>query len=631
MASRIAGITIEIGGDTTNLQKSLKGVDASIRSTQSALKDVNNLLKLDPTNTDLLRQKQQLLRDTVEQTKQRLEQLKQAQAQMDASGVDKNSAEYQALQREIIATEQALKKAQAAANGFHPSLERIKASAQKASEGLKEAAAKTRALSTAAAAALTSIGALGYKAMATADDLLTLSAQTGISTTQLQQFSYAADRVDVSVDSIAKAVNKLKTKIDPTNKTLAQLGVSAVNADESLRDASDVFFDVLQALSKVENETERDQLAMELFGKSANELATIIDDGGESLRKYSVEASKVGAVMSKETLQALGEMNDEIDKLKAQGMAVLIQTGAKALKALSPLLKQVADGVGKIFAWLSTLSPETLKMIAIVLTAVAAISPLLSILGTLASAIAFLASPVGIAVAAIVALIAIGVALWKNWDTIKSKASAFASTLRTNFNNIKTSVSSTFSKAKSDAVDAWNGIKKAVSDAVDNVKSSVSSGLSNIASAIASPFITAKNNVSSAVNTIKNLFPIKLGKIFSDIKLPEFKISGGEAPWGIGGQGVKPSIDIVWHKKAMRQPYLLDGATIFGAMGNKLLGGGEAGKEVIMSYDHYKNISNGDNISINVYAAPNQSAKAIADEVQRVLVAQQRQRNRAYA
>lgn len=629
--AKIAGITIEIGADTSGLTSSLKSVNSSLKTTQNALKDVNKLLKVDPTNIDLLRQKQALLKDAVSQTKEKLAALKAEQAKMDAAGVDKNSDKYRALQREIAATEQELKKAERAARGFSPALEAIKAAANKAAEGLRSAAEKTKALSTAAAGALAAIGGLGLKAMTTADDLLTLSRNTGFTTAEIQKMQYAADRIDVSFETISGALKKFKSKIDPSNKSLQKLGVSTQNADGSLRNATDVFFDAVEALSKIENETERDQLAMELFGKSADELSGIIDDGGAALKAYGEEAEKAGAIMDEETLKSLGEMNDELDKLKAQGMAVLIQTGAKALKALSPVLKQVADGIGKIFSWLSTLSPETLKVIAIVLATVAAISPLLSILGTLASAIAFLASPIGIAVAAIVALIAIGVALWKNWDTIKSKASAFASTLKTNFNNIKTSVSSTFSKAKSDAVDAWNGIKKAVSDAVDNVKSSVSSGLSNIASAIASPFITAKNNVSNAVNTIRGLFPIKLGKIFSDIRLPEFKISGGEAPWGIGGQGVKPSIDIVWHKKAMRQPYLLDGATIFGAMGNKLLGGGEAGKEVIMSYDHYKNISNGDNISINVYAAPNQSAKEIAYEVQKVLVSQQRQRSRAYA
>lgn len=99
MSDRIKGITIEIGGNTTELSKSLKGVNSQIKNTQAQLKDVEKLLKFDPKNTELLRQKQKLLADAVNETKEKLKQLKDAQAQMDASGVDKNSAQYQALQR----------------------------------------------------------------------------------------------------------------------------------------------------------------------------------------------------------------------------------------------------------------------------------------------------------------------------------------------------------------------------------------------------------------------------------------------------------------------------------------------------------------------------------------------------
>lgn len=109
MAGRIAGITLEIGGDTTKLQASLKGVDAQLRNMRGGLRDVDRLLKFNPTSTQLITQKQQLLKQSIEQTKGRLEQLKQAQAQMDAKGVDKNSDQYQRLQREIIATEGKLK------------------------------------------------------------------------------------------------------------------------------------------------------------------------------------------------------------------------------------------------------------------------------------------------------------------------------------------------------------------------------------------------------------------------------------------------------------------------------------------------------------------------------------------
>lgn len=118
MADRLKGITLEIGGDTQNLSKSLKNVNTDIRNTQSQLKDVQRLLKLDHSNVDLLRQKQQLLKAAVSETSEKLEALKKAQATMDANGVDKNSEQYMALQREIIDTEQQLKKLEDESRNF---------------------------------------------------------------------------------------------------------------------------------------------------------------------------------------------------------------------------------------------------------------------------------------------------------------------------------------------------------------------------------------------------------------------------------------------------------------------------------------------------------------------------------
>ena len=131
--NRIKGITVEIGGDTTKLQTALKGVNTEIRNTQSQLRDVEKLLKLDPENTQLLVQKQRLLRDAVAETKQKLETLKTAAEQANAAlaNGDISQDQYDALQREIIETEQRLRSLEQQAEQFSVALQKIGATGEK--------------------------------------------------------------------------------------------------------------------------------------------------------------------------------------------------------------------------------------------------------------------------------------------------------------------------------------------------------------------------------------------------------------------------------------------------------------------------------------------------------------------
>lgn len=225
MAGKIRGITIEIDGDASGLTKSLRSVDSTLKNTKTQLKDVEKLLKLDPTNTELLTQKQKLLGDRVKETEKKLETLKQAQETMDANGVDKNSAQYMALQREIIATEAELKKAEKEARNFNVTLEKVSATAKKVSENAAKVAEKTRALSTAAAGALTGLVGLGVKAAANADDLNTLAKQTGFTTDELQKMQYAADRIDVPMETITGAAARLTKQLASGGKKITDLGV----------------------------------------------------------------------------------------------------------------------------------------------------------------------------------------------------------------------------------------------------------------------------------------------------------------------------------------------------------------------------------------------------------------------
>ena len=133
MANRIKGITVEIGGDTTGLDKALKSVNSSIKTTQSSLKDVNRLLKLDPKNTELLSQKQKLLKDAIGATKEKLDSLKQAQeqAKQQLENGDLGQDKYDALQREIVETEQELQRLQQEAEKANSTLSKIDAVGQK--------------------------------------------------------------------------------------------------------------------------------------------------------------------------------------------------------------------------------------------------------------------------------------------------------------------------------------------------------------------------------------------------------------------------------------------------------------------------------------------------------------------
>ena len=166
--SRIKGITVEIGGDTTKLQSALKGVNSEIKNTQSQLKDVEKLLKLDPGNTELLAQKQKLLSSAVSETKEKLATLKTAaeQANQALANGDISKEQYDALQREIIETEEDLKKLETQANQSASAVQKIAT----AGESLKTAGDKVSSAGEKLLPASAAVTALGVAAVKTASD-----------------------------------------------------------------------------------------------------------------------------------------------------------------------------------------------------------------------------------------------------------------------------------------------------------------------------------------------------------------------------------------------------------------------------------------------------------------------------
>ena len=524
MASRIAGITIEIGGDTTKLQSSLKNLDKSIKDTKNELKDIDKLLKFDPSSTELLRQKQVRLKEAISKTENRLAELKNAQ-----SGVAEGSKEWDALQREIIATEGDLKRLKEEQRAFgNVASQVLKAAGSKMQEfggKIQNVGKKLQPLSTAATGVLTALGGLAYKAAQSADDLNTLAKQTGFTTDEIQELQYASDFVDVSFESMTGALRKLKPKITEDNTALQELDVSTKNADGSTRSATDVFYDAVTALSKVENETERDQLAMELFGKGADELAGIIDDGGAALRQYTQEAKDLGVVMDGETLDSLNTINDVIDKLKKQGGAALTKLGATFATAFAPALTKVKGVIENVTKAIEKLTPAQAETILKIVGIVAATAPLITTVGSVISiggtlvkgigaVVGVLGGPLSIALAAIVAA---GVLVYKNWDKIKEYALKLKDALATAWNNIKTTAVTTWDNVKNTVSEKWENIKTTISTKVSNIKTTISDGWNNIKTTVSTTIDNIKTSVSEKWENIKTTVSTKITNIKTSV------------------------------------------------------------------------------------------------------------------
>ena len=475
----------------------MQNADKEIKNTKTQLKDVERLLKLDPTNTELLRQKQVLLGQAVKETKGKLENLKQAEEQMKSQGVDENSEQFMALQREIMATETELQKLTKEADNTVSAFDKIKGAADKVADGAKNIAQKTKGLSMAGGAVAGGLLATGANAIKTADDLATMSKRTGLSTEMLQKFAYASDMVDVSTEELAGAMTKMKKNIGANPAAFEALGVSVTNADGTFRDLESVFYDSLEALSLVGDETERDLLAMDLFGKSGDTLATIIDDGGAALQDYGAKAEEMGLILSDDTIGKLTATGDTIDEMKARTTATLAEVGAELLTNLAPAITTIVEKIGEVVTWLGTLDSDTLNTILIVAGVIAAISPIASIIagistaiGVLSSAISFIvANPIVLLIAAIVALVTL----------IATKGDQIKAILQTVDNFLKNIFTKDWSEQFGILGDLLNGFFKIVGDVWDSIKK-IFTGIIDFVSAV------FKGDWKKAWESVKDIF-----------------------------------------------------------------------------------------------------------------------------
>lgn len=265
MANRIKGITVEIGGDTTGLDKALKSVNTSIRSTQSALKDVNRLLKLDPSNTELLSQKQRLLKDAIAATKEKLDSLKvaQEQAKQQLENGELGQDKYDALQREIVATEEELRRLQQEAATTNTALSKIDVAGQKmetVGNSIAGAGKKMMGVTTV-------IGGVGVAAVKTAAD-----------------FDSAMSQVAAVSGATGKDFDALRNK---AREMGAKTKFSATEAAEAMNYMAMAGWKTEDMLDGIEG-------VMNLAAASGEDLATTSDIVTDALTAFGLSAKDSG-------------------------------------------------------------------------------------------------------------------------------------------------------------------------------------------------------------------------------------------------------------------------------------------------------------------------------------------------
>lgn len=601
MASRIKGITVEIGGDTTGLDKALKSVNTTIKTTQSSLKDVNKLLKLDPGNTELVTQKQKLLKDVVAATKEKLEALKtaQEQAKQQLENGDLGQDKYDALQREIVETEEELRRLQEEAASTSTALAKIDEAGQKlervgdsiASTGktltrnvttpivglgvaavktaadfdtsmsqvaaisgatgddlqdlrdkAREMGSKTKFSASEAADAMTYMAMAGWKtgdmlggiegimnlAAASGEDLATTS---DIVTDALTAFGLSADDAGHFADILAAASSNANTNVSMMGETfkyaapiagalgfsaedtaeaiglmanagikgsqagtslrtimnnltgpitlagekLGEVTIQTTNADGSMRDLSDILADCRGAFSQL-SESEQAQAAEMLVGKNAmSGFLALMNAAPADIDKLSSAIDNCDGTAEQMALTMQDNLAGQLTILKSQLQELAISFG----EILMPVIRNIVTKIQAFIDKLNNMDESQKRTIVTILAVVAAIGPLLLIIGTviskvgvamqgfvklasrakklsaavkagtgifgkLGAALGGISAPVLAVVAVIAVLVAAFVHLWNTndgfreaiigtWDKIKTTVSSFVEGIKERF------------------------------------------------------------------------------------------------------------------------------------------------------------------------------------------------------
>ena len=471
----------------------------------------------------------------------------------------------------------------------------------------------------------------------TGADMSTLLSGLIQNATGFQELGLSAQQAAVLMGQMETSGANSETVMQGLRKALKSAAKEGVPLDKALADLQNT---ILNGTNDMDGLT----AAYDLFGKSGDQIYGAVKNGTLNFKDLGSTVAEAGNSIE-ETFNATLDPTDSakmaMNDLKVAGS----ELGATLLTTLAPAIEKVANFIQMITDKWNSLSPGTQEMIAKIGIIAAVLGPVLVVVGTLVSSIGAivgaissvigimgaLAAPIGIVIAIVTATIAILVLLTKNWDKVKAAAAALGAKIKAVFDGIKTAIQNAMLAALSVIANIWNNIKARIALAVQNIKTKVTTTFTNIKTtvsnifnsikttasnvwnkikeAITKPIEKAKETVKNIIDKIKGFFPISIGNIMKNLKLPHIKWHAKE----VLGKVKIPVFDgIDWYDKGgiFKDP--------------SIIGVGEKRPEFVGALDDLRKIvreeSGAGKIEINVYAAPGMDVNALAAEVERRLI-----------
>lgn len=349
-------------------RKEISQINTSLKTMGAEMDKVTSSFLGNEKSVEALTAKNELLQSKFDELSKKADVQRNRLAELDAQGVDPTSASYQKLLQDLYKTEAEMNKTEAEISNNTKQMDSLGNETEDVSKALDKGAESSKRMGDNLKANLLSdaiiggvkalgdglkkLGSAVLDAAQAADEMATLSTKTGIATDELQKLKYAAETIDVDVETVAGAMGKLTKNMDSAAKgsgaaadAFKKLGVSVQNDDGTFRDRNQVFQESIAALGQIADETERDATAMAIFGKSATELNPLILGGAEALQELGDHAEQAGLILSGDALNSLANLNNRFDVLKQTiglaGQQFLAQFAEPLTKAINLVIGYV--------------------------------------------------------------------------------------------------------------------------------------------------------------------------------------------------------------------------------------------------------------------------------------------------